>query len=288
MGLKSSNILPPPWLAFRAIERYSIGWRMGYGEDYLYKFMDWFDQLSDQDRSEYQSLFPEPITWSGWYQDKDEMQVLEHGDYVISAWQESGQPKYHRKWLEQKFAAKSKVNMCMFWGHHSNKEFITKACLSQWFQAKFYGDGHHYTCMEQFMMAHKAALFGDHECKEQILQSSDPKHIKALGRLVKGFNEAIWDQFKYSIVVNGNWYKFSQNQALREFLMSTGDSILVEASPADKIWGIGLASDHEHAKNPLMWQGQNLLGFALMEVRDELNRVNAHESLCNWNNLEHS
>ena len=64
--------------------------------------------------------------------------------------------------------------------------------------------------------------------------------------------------------------------------MATGDSILVEASPVDKIWGIGLAADNPDAQNPLKWKGQNMLGFALMEVRDELQKVNRNESLCNF------
>lgn len=132
------------------------------------------------------------------------------------------------------------------------------------------------------MMANKAELFGDMETKDKIMQCSTPKQIKALGRMVKGFDQEIWDKFKHSIVVNGNWRKFSQNRALCDFLLATGDSILVEASPVDKIWGIGLAADNPDAQNPLKWKGQNMLGFALMEVRDELQKVNRNESLCNF------
>ena len=80
----------------------------------------------------------------------------------------------------------------------------------------------------------------------------------------------------------GNWYKFSQNRNLREFLLSTGDSVLVEASPYDAIWGIRLAASSPEAQDPMKWRGQNLLGFALMEVRDELRRVTQNEMLCDW------
>ena len=88
-------------------------------------------------------------------------------------------------------------------------------------------------------MAAKAELFGDSEIQEQILKCSDPKQIKALGRKVRRFDQKVWDKFKYAIVLNGNWCKFSQNRNLREFLLSTGDSVLAEASPYDNIWAFG-------------------------------------------------
>ena len=83
---------------------------------------------------------------------------------------------------------------------------------------------------------------------------------------MQGFDQVVWDKFKYSIVLNGNWCKFSQNRELQEFLLSTGDSVLVEASPYDRIWGIQLSADAPEAQNPFRWRGENLLGFALMEV----------------------
>ena len=110
-----------------------------------------------------------------------------------------------------------------------------------------------------------------------------PKQIKALGRKVRGFDQKVWDKFKYAIVLNGNWCKFSQNRNLREFLLSTGDSVLAEASPYDNIWGIRLSANSLEAQDPMKWRGQNLLGFALMEVRDELRRVTQNEMLCDWN-----
>jgi len=136
------------------------------------------------------------------------------------------------------------------------------------------------------MMAAKAELFGDGEIRAQILESRDPKQIKALGRKVRNFDQTLWDRAKYSIVLNGNWCKFSQNRALRDFLLSTGDSVLAEASPFDGIWGIRLPAASPEARDPLKWRGENLLGFALMEVRDELRRVTQREALCNWSAVE--
>lgn len=132
------------------------------------------------------------------------------------------------------------------------------------------------------MMEQKARLFEDEEIGKQIMDSHNPHEIRELGRKVKGFDQALWDEAKYSIVLNGNWRKFSQNRDLRDFLLSTGDSVLAEASPYDAIWGIRLSAEAPGADNPFKWQGSNLLGFALMEVRDELRRVTQNEELCDW------
>lgn len=281
MLLKDKKIMPPPWLAFPDIERYSIGW--GYGEDYIYRFGDWLDTLSPEERKEYRSLFPEPITWKGWWDDEDSSEVLVHGDFFVEVWQPKGQPKYTKQWLQQEVTEGRKQEFCLFWGHQPSKDgSITKSCLSQWWMEDFYTMVDSYLYMEQYMMAGKAQLFGDEERRKEILACSDPKQIKALGRKVRGFDQVVWDKFKYAIVLNGNWCKFSQNRELREFLLSTGDSVLVEASPYDRIWGIQLSADTPEAQNPFRWRGENLLGFALMEVRDELLRVTKNEMLCDW------
>ena len=120
------------------------------------------------------------------------------------------------------------------------------------------------------MMAEKARLFNDEETLRKILSTDDPKEVKALGRLIKNFDQETWENNKYDIVVKGNYAKFSQNSKLKEYLLNTKNKILAEASPYDKIWGIGLDKNNENAYNPKTWEGENLLGFALMEVRDML------------------
>jgi ribA/ribD-fused uncharacterized protein len=133
------------------------------------------------------------------------------------------------------------------------------------------------------MMAEKAALFGDEEILAQILATEDPKAMKALGRKVRSFDSTVWDKAKYSIVLNGNYAKFTQDDALREYLLSTADKILVEASPLDTVWGIGLGANNPKSVDPAQWRGRNLLGFALMEVRDEIARVYANHNRIDWN-----
>lgn len=120
------------------------------------------------------------------------------------------------------------------------------------------------------MMAQKAILFEDHESARQIMSIADPKAIKALGRGVSGFDGEIWDRHKYNIVLEGLAMKFKQDPALARYLLGTGNAVLVEASPYDKVWGIGLAESSANASKPARWEGKNLLGFALMEVRENL------------------
>ena len=109
------------------------------------------------------------------------------------------------------------------------------------------------------------------------MQSADPSEIKQLGRMVKGFDEDVWERFRVPIALTGNYYKFSQLKELRSYLLGTGDSLLAEASPYDDIWGIGLDQAHAAGVDVTGWRGQNLLGFALMEVREEIRRLREFE-----------
>lgn len=183
--------------------------------------------------------------------------------------------KYSIYSIQRNFQMGERMKYVLFWGHQPSKDGrITKTCFSQWWQAHFTINAEIYCCMEQYMMAEKAPLFNDNETLEKIMKSNNPKLIKDLGRQVKNFSQELWEQKRYSIIFNGNYAKFSQNEDLKQFLNSTKDRVLVEASPYDSIWGIGMSADEENIENPLFWKGLNLLGLALMEVRDELIRVN--------------
>ncbi len=160
-----------------------------------------------------------------------------------------------------------------FWGHQPRPDGqIGKSCFSQWWESSFEVDGILYHTAEHYMMAEKARLFEDEENHQKILNASHPGEAKKLGRLVQGFQQDIWVSHRFDIVVQGNIAKFSQNNDLREFLLGTKKQILVEASPRDRIWGIGLDENSKQATNPEKWKGLNLLGFALMKVRDQLSQ----------------
>lgn len=141
---------------------------------------------------------------------------------------------------------------------------------SQWYPSRFYINDVEFCCCEQWMMWSKATLFGDFEIAQQIRQTEDPRQIKALGRKVKGFDAEVWDRHKYGIVLTGNEEKFRQNPELRERLLADKGKYIVEASPYDRVWGVGLAPDDLQVYDSDNWRGENLLGKAIMEVRQDL------------------
>lgn len=152
------------------------------------------------------------------------------------------------------------MNYYFFWG----------GVCSNWARSKFTIDDVEYNCVEQYMMAKKAETFNDEDIQKRIMSSDNPRNQKALGRKVKGFTDEKWDKVKYQIVVDGCYAKFTQNDAFKEYLMSLGDKHIVEASPYDKVWGIGLAPDDPKRHDKSNWRGQNLLGEALMLVRSSI------------------
>lgn len=180
--------------------------------------------------------------------------------------------KYNNDIIKRIVKGNPSVDIIYFWGHTPNPKKMTAACFSQWYDCTFVVDGVNYHTTEQYMMASKARLFGDDEVCSEIMSADNPYAYKKLGRKIRGFDQAIWDANKYDIVVAGNKAKFGQNPDIKEFLLSTGDAILAEASPYDKIWGIGLDREQAMKGSVNDWNGENLLGCALMDVRDWLKR----------------
>lgn len=162
----------------------------------------------------------------------------------------------------------------MFWGHQPEADgSVGRGCLSQWWPCRFTVDEVGYASAEHWMMAAKARLFGDPRSEAGILEARTPAEAKNLGRLVSGFDDETWSARRFELVVEGNVAKFGQDPGLRAYLLGTGRRVLVEASPRDQIWGIGLGAANERATDPARWRGRNLLGFALMEARDRLSRA---------------
>jgi ribA/ribD-fused uncharacterized protein len=155
-----------------------------------------------------------------------------------------------------------KNNMILFWG----------GTFSQWFPSDFIIDGIKYVTAEQYMMARKAKLFGDNDAYCEIMKSKEPAYQKQIGRQVKGFKKNEWESICRQIVYDGNYAKFTQNPVMKEELMATGDMEIVEASPHDKIWGIGLHETDPRAWDKSTWKGTNWLGEAIMQVRETLKK----------------
>lgn len=154
---------------------------------------------------------------------------------------------------------KTTETMVLFWQ--------TPEVYSNWNMLGFIENGIEFQLSEQYMMWCKAMFFGDRETAAAILKETDARTIKYLGRAVKGYHEEAWESVRMAVMVRGCWLKFSQSAAARAEILATGDRILVEASPYDKVWGIGLTEDDPRALDQTQWLGRNLLGLALMEVR---------------------
>lgn len=164
--------------------------------------------------------------------------------------------------------------MVLFWG--------SQDIYSNWHPCQFSIDGVQYFNVEQYMMAEKARLFGDKAAEQLILQTQDPRRIKALGRSVRGYDDARWAAVRMEVVERACLAKFGQNERLHEQLLATQDKTLVEASPVDSLWGIGLSSHDPRALDPEQWLGDNLLGLVLMKVRQQLR---AQQVACESGNL---
>jgi hypothetical protein len=142
--------------------------------------------------------------------------------------------------------------------------------FSQWHLSKFNIDGIEYNCCEQYMMAEKVRMFNDNISLKEIMKSSNPKEQKKIGREVKGFIVDDWEKVARDIVYKGNWAKFTQNKKLKDILIQTKGKTLVEASPYDKIWGIGLDEKDPRALDKEKWLGKNWLGEVLTKVREDI------------------
>jgi ribA/ribD-fused uncharacterized protein len=150
--------------------------------------------------------------------------------------------------------------------------FTNRYVFSNHFPADFTVNGITYSCSEQYYMRFKAIYFGDEEIAAQMMQTSDPKEMKRLGRQVEGFDENIWKKVSCQVMKIGCYNKFTQNKALRYELFRTIDTTLVEASPLDRYWGVGLSMENEDIRNPKKWRGENLLGYILTKLREYLKK----------------
>ncbi|MGW2396495.1 NADAR family protein [Kitasatospora sp. NPDC001664] len=176
-----------------------------------------------------------------------------------------------REELAALVAAGARPKYLFFWGHRPERDGrIGAGALSQWWPGAFEVDGVRYGSAEHWMMAGKARLFGDEEMLARVLAANSAAEAKKFGRMVRGFDGDRWDAECFELVVRGNVAKFGQDEALRGYLLGTSGRVLVEASPLDRIWGIGLPADDDRATRPADWRGLNLLGFALMEARARL------------------
>ena len=149
--------------------------------------------------------------------------------------------------------------------------FFYGSAYSQWAMRDIEIDGKIFNCNEQFMMFKKAELFGDEHAANHIMSAFDPSVQKSWGRKVKNFDKDKWEAIARDVVYDANYAKFTQHEDLKRQLLNSGDKIIVEGSPTDRIWGIGMSCDDPGITDPKNWRGTNWLGEAIMKVRENLN-----------------
>ncbi|MBC2579123.1 NADAR family protein [Clostridium sp. DJ247] len=265
-----NNPMAPLWLMFPHFSRHSVGWKMGSGEKYIYEFNDWYGNLTAEEKKQFQELFPEPMGWLGFYDEDKDKDIYDNN---ILLWNRDGEMILSINNLKEDYKNGKNLEYQFFSGYQPSKDgSITKSCLSQWWKSDIRIDSNSYSCMEQYMMAEKARLFNDDEALAKIMKSTNQMIMQELGGAVNNFDEKLWVKRRYSIILNGSYAKFVQKDELRQFIIGTKDRVLVYDSAYDKIWGICM-NDFEKKENPFTWEGENLLGFALMEVREEILRV---------------
>lgn len=159
---------------------------------------------------------------------------------------------------------KIKEGFLFFW---KNEDY-----MSNWYKSEFVLHGLTFNCAEQYMMYSKAMVFGDTYHAQKIMQTKSQSEQKSYGRKVRNYNDDVWSEVRLEVMYDALIAKFKQNDDIREQLLSTGDLHLVEASPYDKIWGIGMDENDPNATNPEKWNGDNLLGEVLMIVREKLRK----------------
>lgn len=165
-----------------------------------------------------------------------------------------------QQFIAQHTNGKEKLEFVFFWGGH----------YSQWAASPFYHDGNYFPTAEHFMMYHKCMAFKDTQRAQMVLDLEGPDQVKAVGRQIEAYTDAVWDAIRFDIVVMGNVLKFSQNPDFFEVMRNDCEKCIVEASPYDRIWGIGRSETDPNLDDVDEWDGLNLLGYAIMEARERL------------------
>lgn len=154
-----------------------------------------------------------------------------------------------------------------FFGHGQRQEW---AFMSNFYPCEIEDEGIKFTTSEQYYMYQKAKIMGDVQTADAIIEAKSPSDAKVLGKRIMPFSQILWNQRKTQVMKRALHLKFANSPILKSKLIATGDAILVEASPTDRIWGAGLLNDDPNINDPKKWRGLNLLGRCLMEVREEL------------------
>ena len=271
--MKSDKIMKPLWLEYPDVSRFEIFWRMGGGEDYAYKLHNWYEELSAEDKAEYRELFPEPAEWRGCWDDyyNENEYFIFSDNFSVLRWDGDGTPKYNKAELKEQFS-KEKKEIISFPKYTPEKlSNEQRHLLYQYTPEKVSKYYRYLLCPDGWGTAVECMTF----LYDTILE------FLAAGEAAfeKENRKDEWEKWKYTSALNAIWQVYGYYTD-NNYLLDTGDSILVMTDPDDKVWGAGLAEDDPDLADPAKWPGENLYGFALMEVRDEIRRIWKNVGLC--------
>ena len=284
--IKEKTLMPPPFLEFSTYGRYSMGWRMGMGEGYVMKFGAWLKRFCREDQAVYKNLFPAPITlFDYWDNDFDKMEFpeeYEHGELFSYRWSLTGSTKYDMAWFRKAIGEKGTHRFHFFENSiaYGKKEADP---FSIWTYSPFvppcFPEGESMACAADFL-AYCAVLYTG---RKGLIQSfwkncGNPEALKSMGPKISRYTDVEWKKIFPEILALSQYFKFSQNSALRERLIASDDEIFLCMDSEDLLLGCRIVTDPNTGEQKII--GENLLGFAIMNARDEIRKIYGNLPLC--------
>lgn len=275
--IEEKKLMEPLWIAYPLYCQYSMAWRMGVGEEYADKFREWFSKFSDEDKEVYRKLFPTPIGWYGWWYDEveEDPTFYSKGDLFTGYWEPTGSNTYTADWLNHKLQEKDSVNVVT-----CTNDATSRVLPSGWAQRRFEAPADDpetifYSVME-YVLKCKSLYFGDGSLDKLISSVyKDPDSWGELKHEIQLYTDQEWERILPGLLATGFYYQITQNKELLNIVLRSCDSNVYLITDAKD----GLLCGYIAEDEPKII-GKNLLGFALMNARDEIYKIYANVELC--------
>ena len=277
--IEKKELMKPLWIVFPEYCQYSMAWRMGGGEDYADKFRKWFSQFSAEEKEVYRNLFPTPVGWYGWWSDADDFvedpTFYSKGDLFTGDWRPTGRNIYTAEWLNNKLRENTSVNIIT-----CENSATSRMLPSGWGKTRFCApagepESTFFSVME-FVLECQSLYFSDELLSELIYRAFDePEEWSVLNLKIQSYTDEEWEALLPGLLAIGFYYQISQDEKLLKYVLASHDTnVYVVNDPKDRLLCGCLAKDKS------MLDGKNLLGFALMNARDEIYKIYENVGLC--------
>ncbi|MBR6744706.1 MAG: DUF1768 domain-containing protein [Clostridia bacterium] len=284
--IKEKTLMPPPFLAFPSYGRYSMGWRMGSGEGYVIKFGAWLRRFCEEDQRIYQNLFPSPITlfdyWNGDFNQTEFPEEYEHKQLFSYRWSLTGSTEYGMKWLTETLKTEKPLRFYFFENEIPYGRKAVDPC-SVWARAPFtppcFPEEETMTCAADYLIYCKALFTGRKALIRKAWErAGNPDGIRATAEKLAPYTDDEWKRIFPDILALSQYFKFSENDGFRKFLLSREEDVFFCIDPDDRILGCRIDTDPATGAQSIV--GENLLGFAIMNAREEIRKIYGNLHLC--------